>query len=220
MITSITFDAQWKKMIQDMKKSVRGGDNYRQEFVDLLAVGLLNYIKDLSPVLTGTLRDSWKIFDKSLSHIIIGTDNPEAYRRVIEGITGRTITSNRDGGYLEFPGLDGQLIQRKSVTIKSVEGHDFLKSLLDKAVDKAILDLSQSLVLKHIPITRMGEAAPNITQLNLSKTVGLTGTKRNTRRGRGGGVQKAKTGRKSFKRTLSRRRRTGKFITRKDVKVE
>jgi len=66
MTRTITFDAQWKKMILDMKKSVRGGDNYRQEFVDLLAVGLLNYIKELSPVLTGTLRDSWKIFDKSL----------------------------------------------------------------------------------------------------------------------------------------------------------
>ena len=220
MTVSIRFDNQWKKMIQDMKKSVKNGDRYREEFVDLLAQGLLNYIKELSPVDSGTLRDSWKIFEKSLSEIILGTNNPEAYRRVLEGITGRTITSDRDGGYLEFPGLGGQIIYRKSVTIKSVEGHDFLKSLLDRAVDKAILDLSEALVLKHMPITRMGKIAPKIKQVNLSKTVGMTGTKRNTRRGRGGGIQKAKTGRKSFKRTLSRRRRTGKFITRKTVKVE
>ena len=218
MITSITFDSQWKKMIQDMKKSVRSGDRYRDEFVNLLSKGLLDYVKDLSPVDSGELRDSWKIFNKSLSEIIIGTDNPEAYRRVAEGVNARTIVA-KNGKSMHFF-IGGEEFFRQKIDIKAVNADDYLKILLDRAVDKAILDLSQALVLKHIPITRMGKAAPKIKHVNLSKTVGMTGTKRNTRRGRGGGVQKAKTGRKSFKRTLSRRRRTGKFITRKETKVQ
>ena len=45
MITSITFDSQWKRMIQDMKKSVRSGDRYRDEFVNLLSKGLVEFFK-------------------------------------------------------------------------------------------------------------------------------------------------------------------------------
>lgn len=218
MIRSVVFDNQWKKMIRDMKKSVRSGDRYRQEFVDLLAVGLLNYVKELSPVDSGELRDSWKIFSKSTSEIVIGTDNPEAYRRVALGTNARTIVA-KSGKAMHFF-IGGEEFFRSTVDIKASDANNFMRALLSRAVDKAILDLSMQLTLKHAPITRAGKAAPKIKHVNLSKTVGMTGTKRNARRGRGGGIQKAKTGRKSFKRTLSRRRRTGKFITRKDVKVE
>ena len=218
MIKSVVFDNQWKKMIRDMQQSIKNGDRYRQEFVDLLSKGLLDYIKDLSPVDSGELRDSWKIFEKTTDKIIIGTDNPEAYERVTVGVNARTIVA-KSGKAMHFF-IGGEEFFRSTVDIKASDANRFLQTLLTKAVDKAILDLSMALTLKHAPITRAGKAAPKIRQVNLSKTVGMTGTKRNTRRGRGGGVQKAKTGRKTFKRTLSRRRRTGKFITRKNVKVE
>lgn len=218
MIKSVVFDNQWKKMIRDMQQSIKNGDRYRQEFVDLLSKGLLDYIKDLSPVDSGELRDSWKIFEKTTDKIVIGTDNPEAYERVTVGVSARTIVA-KSGKAMHFF-IGGEEFFRSTVDIKASDANRFLQTLLTKAVDKAILDLSMALTLKHAPITRAGKAAPKIRQVNLSKTVGMTGTKRNTRRGRGGGVQKAKTGRKTFKRTLSRRRRTGKFITRKNVKVE
>ena len=218
MTKSVVFDNQWKKMIRDMQQSIKNGDRYRQEFVDLLSKGLLNYIKDLSPVDSGELRDSWKIFEKTTDKIVIGTDNPEAYERVTVGVSARTIVA-KSGKAMHFF-IGGEEFFRSTVDIKASDANRFLQTLLTKAVDKAILDLSMSLTLKHAPITRAGKAAPKIKHVNLSKTVGMTGTKRNARRGRGGGIQKAKTGRKSFKRTLSRRRRTGKFITRKDVKVE
>jgi hypothetical protein len=215
---SVVFDAQWKKMIRDMKQSVKSGPRYKKEFVDLLSVGLLNYVKDLSPVDSGELRDSWKIFEKTMDKIVIGTDNPEAYARVTVGVNARTIVA-KSGKAMHFF-IGGEEFFRSTVDIKASDANRFLQTLLTRAVDKAILDLSLSLQIKHAPITRMGKSAPKIKQVNLSKTVGMTGVKRNTRRGRGGGIQKAKTGRKSFKRTLSRRRRTGKFITRKKVTVE
>jgi hypothetical protein len=215
---SVIFDNQWKRMIRDMEKSVKSGDKYRTEFVDLLSKGLLVFIKELTPVDSGELRDSWKIFSKSLSEIIIGTDNPEAYRRVSEGVNARTIYA-KNGKAMHFF-IGGKEFFRQKVDIKGSDANKYLQVLLSKAVDKAILDLSLALTLKHAPITRAGKAPKQIKHINLSKTVGMTGTKRNTRRGRGSGIQKAKTGRKTFKRTLSRRRRTGKFITRKEVKVE
>ena len=114
---------------------------------------------------------------------------------------------------------------RQKVEILGTPPNDFLQPLLDSAVDRIIQDLAVALTPKHFPIlkgltpqtnTRFDRSSVNS---NLSKTIGLTGTNRNSRRGRGGGVQRAKTGRKSFKRTLSRRRRSGKFFTSKNVKL-
>ena len=50
---------------------------------------------------------------------------------------------------------------------------------------------------------------------NITKTVGLTGTKVSSLRGRGKiTMVRARTGRKQFKRRLGRRRRTGQWIKR------
>ena len=215
----MSFDAGWYKMISDMDASVRGTQRYRQAVVDLLAEGILRLVKEITPVDSGELRDAWKIFTKNINRIVIGNETPDALERIANGIRAR-ISVAPEGKFYHFY-IGGEEIWSQKVEHKRVLPNEFLQVLVEKAVDKAIADLLLALLHRHIPILK-GNMTPTpreIKRLNLSKTVGLTGAKRNNRRGRGGGIQKAKTGRKSFRRTLSRRRRTGTYITSKKVKV-
>ena len=55
---------------------------------------------------------------------------------------------------------------------------------------------------------------------NIARTTGLTGTSLSRNRGRGKvSLVRQRTGRRQFKRRLGRRRRSGRFIARKDMKV-
>lgn len=211
-------------MIRDMEKSIRSGNDYKREFVDLLSEGLLRICKELSPIKDGELRASWQVFTKTLHEVVIGTDLVDAYSRIVNGMKPQVIYAKNAKAMHFFIG--NKEFFRQKVDINGTPPDNFLQPLLDKAVDKVIEELSVALMPKHLPFFKGMKPAPKRgmiskhgLQTNLSRTVGLTGTKRNTRRGRGGGVQRAKTGRKSFKRTLSRRRRTGKFITSKNTKV-
>ena len=225
MASTITFDHNWKQMIKDMEMSIRNSNNYKREFIDLLAQGLLRVCKDLSPVKDGQLRDSWQITEKSMKALIIETDMVDAYGRITEGMRPQTIVAKNGKAMHYFIG--NKEFFRQKVEILGTAPNDFLQVILDKAVDKVIHDLGIALMVKHKPFFKKSMEPKQSSRTgtkkhinsNLSKAVGLTGTKRNTRRGRGGGIQRAKTGRKSFKRTLSRRRRTGKFITTKEVKM-
>ena len=224
MTSSIAFDGNWRQMIRDMENSIRNSKDYKREFVELLSQGLLKICKDLSPVKDGQLRDSWQITTKSLQKIIIETDMVDAYSRIVEGMRPQVIYAKNGKAMHYFIG--NKEFFRQKVEILGSPSNDFLQPILDRAVDKVIHDLSLVLIPKHNKFfaKSMSPSQPRtgtkrFINSNLSKAVGLTGTKRNTRRGRGGGIQRAKTGRKSFKRTLSRRRRTGKFITSKNVKI-
>ena len=220
---TVTTDAQWKRMIRNLAKSVRSSKTYEQDFIDMIGDSFLRICKELTPVDSGELRDSWVIFTKSFKEIIIGTNQVEAYTRMVLGVNARVIIA-KSGKAMHFF-IGGEEFFRTRVEIKRQDSNFFLQGLLNNALDKAIADLAVALLPKHLPFFEGMTPRQNIptrhkVHTNLSKTVGLFQvTKRNTRRGRGGGVQKAKTGRKSFKRTLSRRRRTGKFITSKNVKI-
>lgn len=222
---SIQFDRHWKQMIKDMEMSIRNSNNYKREFIDLLAQGLLKVCKDLSPVKDGQLRDSWQVTTKSMKQIIIETDMVDSYGRITQGMRPQTIVAKNGKAMHYFIG--NKEFFRQKVEILGTPKNEFLQVILDKAVDKVIHDLGIALMVKHRPFFKKSFSPTQSSRTgtkrhvnsNLSKAVGLTGTKRNTRRGRGGGVQRAKTGRKSFKRTLSRRRRTGNFITTKEVKM-
>jgi hypothetical protein len=212
-------------MIKDMEMSIRNSNNYKREFIDLLAQGLLKVCKDLSPVKDGQLRDSWQVTTKSMKQIIIETDMVDSYGRITQGMRPQTIVAKNGKAMHYFIG--NKEFFRQKVEILGTPKNEFLQVILDKAVDKVILDLGIALMVKHKPFFKKSITPTQSSRTgtkrhvnsNLSKAVGLTGTKRNTRRGRGGGIQRAKTGRKSFKRTLSRRRRTGSFITTKEVKM-
>lgn len=224
MAITIEFDAAWTKMIRDMESTIRNKQNYEREFVDMLSQGLLRICKELTPIKDGELRGSWQVFTKTLEEVVIGTDLVDAYSRIVNGMKPQVIYA-KNAKAMHFM-IGNKEFFRTKVDIRGTPPDNFLQSLLDKAVDKVIEELAVALMPKHMPFFKGMKPKPSRQtaskyglQTNLSRTVGLTGTKRNARRGRGGGIQRAKTGRKSFKRTLSRRRRTGKFITSKNVKV-
>ena len=217
-MVSIEFDAQWRQIIRDIESLGKVEAKVTKEFLDLASIGLLTILKENTPVKSGDLRDSWKIFEKTFKFIVVGTDLTEAYSRVVNGMRPQSIVA-KNGKALHFF-IGNQEYFRVRVETAGSRPNPFVEPLM-KAMDIMLekLILSQikdnAKIFKDMPAQRVTKININ----NIAKTVGLTGTKRNTRRGRGGGLQRAKTGRKSFKRTLSRRRRTGKFITSKNTKV-
>ena len=215
---AVQFDAQWYDIINDIESLGDVEFKVTKEFLDIASIGLLTVLKENTPVKTGDLRDSWKVFEKNVKFIIVGTDLTEAYSRVVNGMRPQTIYAKNGKALHYFIG--NKEFFRVSVDVAGSRPDPFVEPLV-KAMDIMLEKLILSQIKKYSKIFN-GIQAQNVTKVNINniaKTVGLTGTKRNTRRGRGTGMQRAKTGRKSFKRTLSRRRRTGKFITSKNVKA-
>lgn len=80
-------------------------------------------------------------------------------------------------------------------------------------LDDVISDTMRAQIAKH---HKLFNHIPH--RSNLTKTVGLTGTKVSSLRGRGKiSMVRARTGRKQFKRRLGRRRRTGQWIKRAEL---
>jgi hypothetical protein len=216
---AIQFDVRWFDIIKDIESMGKVNFKVTREFLEIASLGLLAILKENTPVKTGDLRDSWKVFEKNVKFIIVGTDLTEAYSRVVNGMRPQTIVA-KNGKALHFFIGNTEYFRVKVDTAGS-RPNPFVEPLV-KGMDIMLEKLILSQIKKYSKIFKNISNVQDIGRaniVNIAKTVGLTGTHRNTRRGRGTGLQRAKTGRKSFKRTLSRRRRTGKFITSKNVKV-
>lgn len=215
---AIQFDVEWFNIIKDIESMKKTGLKITKEFLEIASVGLLAVLKENTPVKTGDLRDSWKVFEKNIKFIVVGTDMTEAYSRVVNGMRPQTIIAKNGKALHYFIG--NKEFFRVSVDVAGSRPNPFVEPLV-KAMDIMLEKLILSQIKKNVKIFKgiKAERVDKVNIVNIAKTVGLTGTKRNTRRGRGTGLQRAKTGRKSFKRTLSRRRRTGKFITSKNTSV-
>jgi hypothetical protein len=221
MVTTIEFDKVWYQTIKDIESIKTSHRKISKEFLDIAGHGLIQILKENTPVKDGELRDSWKVFEKNVKFIIVGTDLVDRFTQVVHGTRPRHIVA-KNGKAMHFF-IGNQEFFRAEVDSAGSSPNPFYEPLV-KGMDIMLEKLILSGIKKDWKIFK-GINTPNVTKanstkfFNISKTIGLGSTKRNTRRGRGGGVQRAKTGRKSFKRTLSRRRRTGKFITSKNTKV-
>jgi len=219
----ITFNSGWRLLQQDLTHAIQHSGDWKKEFATILSDALLQLVKSITPVDSGELEESWKIRSATIHRIIIGSDNPETVSRIISGIRAQTIVS-KNGKAMHFF-MNGEEFFRSKVETKGVRPDNFLETLVQKRVNRLIRSLATVLVIENNRMLKgrmKGGKRFNKKYIssNLSKTTGLTDTRRNNRRGRGGGIQKAKTGRKSFRRVLSRRRRTGTYITSKKVKVQ
>jgi len=207
--TTIEFDSNYWKWIRQVETISTSRGKMEREFIDIAAFAIIDVLRNNTPVDSGELRDSWKVFQKTSKFIIVGTDLVDKFLQVVNGVKPQVIRA-KNGKAMHFF-IGGEEFFRISIRHPGFTAFDFITPItivLNKMMETLVL----SLVKKHWKVFS-DIKVKQITKVNLSKTVGLTGVKRNARRGRGGGIQKAKTGRKSFKRTLSRRRRTGKFIT-------
>ncbi len=214
---SIEFDHNWFNIIKDINSLRSKGSVLEREFIEISSHAILNLIKDMTPVgETSELKNSWRIYEKTNKYFVVGTDLTDKLTQVINGTRAQTIFA-KNGKAMHFF-IGGEEFFRQKIEVRGSVPNDFIKPIVEK-LDIMLELLITSLISKHWKIFKKLNPK-RITKINLSKTVGLTGTKRNARRGRGGGIQKAKTGRKSFSRRLSRRRRTGKFITSSKTTVE
>ncbi len=217
MVTTVTFDQQWHRILADLRSVKLNKAKLEKEFIDIASEGIILVLRENTPKSSGDAANSWKIFSKGKGTFTVGSDMPDLMQQLTEGVRPQTIFA-KNGKAMHFF-IGGEEFFRQRVETRGTVGDDFITPIVT-AMDKMIQVLLLSLIQKHWRIFKDIKVQRGITKFNLSKTVGLTGTKRNSRRGRGGGIQKAKTGRKSFKRTLSRRRRTGKFVTTKNAVVK
>jgi len=215
MPTTIEFDSEWFRIIKDIESLKTSGIQLEHDFVDIASHGILQVMRENSPRNTGDFANSWRISEKQAKFFVVSSDLPDLFTQIVEGTKPQTIFA-KNGKAMHFF-IGGEEFFRAKVDVKGVAKNPYHEPII-KAMDIMIEKLILSLVKRHWKIFKTMRVK-NITKVNLSKTVGLTGTKRSARRGRGGGIQKAKTGRKSFKRTLSRRRRTGSFLTKKKAEV-
>lgn len=216
MPATVTFDSEWYRILSDLRTVKLKADTLERDFIDIASQGIILVLKENTPKNTGDAANSWKIFSKGKGYFIVGSDMPDLMIQLTEGVRAQTIFA-KNGKAMHFF-IGGEEFFRQKIETRGTIGDEFIEPIV-KAMDIMIQVLLLSLMQKHWKIFKDIGAKRGITAINLSKTVGLTGTKRNARRGRGGGIQKAKTGRKSFKRTLSRRRRTGNFLTSKKAVV-
>ena len=217
MPTAIRFDTEWGNILRDITTVRLRSRTLEKEFIEIASKGIILVLKENTPTASGDLSRSWKVFERSSKMFVVGSDMPDLVIQQTEGVRPQTIHAKNAKAMHFFIG--GEEFFRSKVDIRGTAQNEFVMPII-QAMDFMLQALVMSLIKQHWKIFKTLRAK-KITMFNLSRTVGLsTGTKRNTRRGRGGGVQKAKTGRKSFKRTLSRRRRTGRFITTQKTEVK
>jgi len=214
---SVSFDQGWRNILKDLKQIKVGSKKINKEYIDIASQGIVQVMKENTPSSSGELANSWRVMNRGSNSFVIGTDLLDNFLQLVNGVRAQTIFA-KNGKAMHFF-IGGEEFFRSRIQTRGTPSNPYHEPII-RAMDEMLYTLTLSLMQQNWRIMNMFPKGKKITKFNLSKTVGLTGTNMNKRRGRGGGIQKAKTGRKSFKRTLSRRRRTGKFITSKKTKVK
>ena len=181
---------------------------FHKEYLDVIGDLTLKMIRQAAPKKTGAYANSWSIVRRSEKFIIIDTSDPDLFNylengvlqsegRFVAALGKRLITTEKDIG--THPGN----IKRPHIIF------------VQRQLDKVMKDVMRSQMKKHNKLFNHIQGSGVPRNSNLTKTVGLTGTKVSSLRGRGKiSMVRARTGRKQFKRRLGRRRRTGQWIKR------
>lgn len=205
------------KYIADVKSLTGNKMKIQKDFIDIAGRVIIDIMLRTTPKVEGDLSRSWYIVAKGKDFVEVGTSMHDAFLRVVNGTSPHVIRAKR-AKTLHFI-IGGQDFFRLEVFHKGTRSNPYINPIV-KGLDRLIQALLHNLMVKYWKIYNI-KSAPKIRAFNASKTVGIsTGTKRNTRRGRGGsGTMVIRSGRKSFKRKLGRRRRTGQFITSKKARA-
>jgi hypothetical protein len=210
---------QWEGLteyIRDLKTIDTNSPKVQKEFLLLVEQVVLDVIKRNSPVDTGELAASWKVTARGRDYIELDTDQPEKFFAVVNGQAPHVIRAKNANVLHYFVG--GQEFFNVEVNHPGTTPNNFMRPIL-RALDEMMNNIMSALIAKYYKVFSHTDRRGKLGINNITRTVGLTGTRISRRRGRGSGIQKVRTGRRQFKRVLGRRRRTGKFIKKQDVKV-
>jgi len=196
---------QYERKLMSLAKA---RTKFHKEYLDVIGDLTLKMIRQAAPKKTGAYANSWSIVRRSEKFIIIDTSDPDLFNylengvlqsegRFVAALGKRLITTEKDIG--THPGN----IKRPHIIF------------VQRQLDKVMKDVMRSQMKKHNKLFNHIQGSGVPRNSNLTKTVGLTGTKVSSLRGRGKiSMVRARTGRKQFKRRLGRRRRTGQWIKR------
>ena len=182
---------------------------FHKEYLDVIGDLTLKMIRQAAPKDTGEYANSWSIVRRAEKFIIIDTSMPDLFNWLENGVL------QSEGRFVAALG------KRLITTEKEIGTHPGIMKQthiihVQRQLDTIMRDVMRAQMKKHNKLfNHMSSTGGVPRNSNLTKTVGLTGTKVSSLRGRGKiSMVRARTGRKQFKRRLGRRRRTGQWIKR------
>jgi len=213
---------QWtglQEYINDIETMNINSPKLQADFLRTVEQVVLQVLRNASP--STSLGESWKVTARGAKYTEIDTDLQELFLSIVNGTRPHEIVAGTKGNAKALHYLvGGQDFFSVRVFHPGTRADPFIVPIL-RALDKLLMALMSALMAKHyrtfkhinIQATKHGIG-------NISRTVGLTGTKLSRNRGRGKiSMVRQRTGRRQFKRRLGRRRRSGRFIARKDMNV-
>ena len=206
----MTINGHWTGL-QDFSKKVssltKNSKNLQRDFLNLVTKEVLIHLRNITPKDTGETANAWFIEKKTRTSVTIGNRNEDILLLIQKGHKGGEKIFPDTAQAFRFE-IGGQEFFRTFITTKTQNPNPFMLGVVE-GLDKFNKALMQA------------QSSPSGVKLrNISKQSGIgQGTKRSRNRGRGGGFQR-RTGKISNRRRLGRRRRTGKFISSKEVKMK
>jgi len=213
---------QWsglQEYINDVETMNIKSPKLQEDFLKVVEQVVLKILRDHSP--STRLGESWKVVARGSKYTEIDTDLQELFFSIVNSTRPHEIIAGTKGPAKALHYLvGGQDFFSVRVFHPGTRGNPFIVPIL-KALDQILTVLMKSLMAKHYKVFKhinIGGRRHGIG--NIARTVGLTGTKVSRNRGRGKiSLVRQRTGRRQFKRRLGRRRRSGRFIARKDMNV-
>lgn len=208
-----------QEYIRDVETMDVKSPNLQRDFLKVVEQVVLQILRQESP--STRLGQSWKVVARGTTYTEIDTDLQELFLSIVNRTRPHEIIAGTQSNAKALHYLvGGQDFFSVRVFHPGTRANPFIVPIL-RALDKVLTSLMTSLVAKHyktfkhirIQATRHGLG-------NIARTTGLTGTSLSRNRGRGKvTLVRQRTGRRQFKRRLGRRRRSGRFIARKDMQV-
>lgn len=213
---------KWENLfpyIGKVSSLVKNSKNLQRDFLNLVTKSTLEYLREVTPKSSGTTANAWRVERRTNKSVTIGNSNEGILLLIQKGhVGGRLVQPSRAKAFHFM--IDGQEFFRTTIVTRTQNPNQFM-SVVNKGLDMFLKVLMEALIQKYWVIFKKTAPNPKTIRLrNITKQSAIgQGTKRSKNRGRGGGF-KVRTGKKSFKRRLGRRRRSGKFITSKKVEMK
>jgi len=217
---SFVWDQGLHNYTQDVLSLVKNSKNLQRDFLKIVENVVLDIIKANAPSSSGNFGRSWKVVARGGTWIEIDTDMQEVFFALVNGTGPHLIRAGTASGsdVLAYT-LGGRDFFSVSVRHPGSRKNDFMSPIV-KALDDVVLELMKILVAKYYKVFKATDSRAKLGSGNITKIVGLTGTRISKNRGRGKiTLVRTRTGRRQFKRRLGRRRRSGHFLTKKDAQV-
>lgn len=217
-----TTDIKWtglQEYIDEVETMVTKSPNLQSDFLRVVEQIVLKVLREQSPSVT--LGNSFKVVARGSTYTEIDTDLQDLFFSIVNSTRPHEIIAGTKSGAKTLHYLvGGQDFFSVRVFHPGTRGFPFILPLI-KSLDRLLMELMKQLIAKHYkPFKHIRQQATRHGIGNIARTVGLTGTKLSRNRGRGKiSMVRQRTGRRQFKRRLGRRRRTGRFIARKDMTV-